>query len=292
MKRGLTLVPLAGVASYALNDDDTVRSFNVVGHSLQTRPYNKFFKDTRPIIRGYTPDLSIASLKDILGGRAVSDGILVRHPYAATLRGKPIVVYHNPDYFTLSDQYKPLVYRGYQTPINTLTDGYYVLAPNAAVLFFGGQQTKQTFWVTEEHLASEAVREVVELKLNAPQLVNHVSLEVSKFPHEATVQAFDEITQEWVNLHSFFVQQSYPERISKNITTSDVHPYHNFSNHFQKVNTRTSAIRTERIRVVLRRQDSRSVPRKLTRKRHSVFLSGKKHQCRLSNHKTIRCTGP
>lgn len=250
----------AGVASYTLLPDDSIGQFHVVG---QVR-----FPGTedrgQPIIRTWTPDLAVASLDRIMAGRAVSDGILARHPYSGAQRGN-LLVFHSQNYYEDFENFRPANVKGVLQR-NILTDGYYIYDAGAAIPYGAGHKTTQDFWATPERKMSDQTREVVEMRFRSPLLINHLSLELPRFPHTATAQAWDAEQGAWVTMRTWTVRESFPEVVSRRVawgsTRPDTrHPQHSVAGHWMKASDTVAAVRTERIRLVLQRGSYGDPPR-------------------------------
>ena len=262
----------AGVASYTLLPDDSVGQFHVVGTVRVTGA------DGKPIIRTYTPDLAVASLDHIMGGRAVSDGILARHPYAGAMRGN-LLVFHNRNFYEDYENFRAVNNAG-RTVHNIMTDGYYLYDAGAAIPFGGGHKTFQDFWATPERPMSDTTREVVEMRFRSPHLVNHIALELPRFPHKATVQAWDPDQGGWVTMREWTVRESFPEVVSRRVAWGTKqpdtrHPQHSVAGHWMKVSDTVAAVRTERVRVVLQRGPYGDPPKDWRRQAQAYSLGVK-----------------
>jgi hypothetical protein len=233
---------ITGVSSYALNPDDSVEKFNIYG-AVQ------LFRGPLAI---FTPDLAVASLEQVMAGRLVSDGVLVKNPYAGITRGKPIPVFVTPTYADIANEYRIDVAKPQDPVRRLLSDGYSVLEPGQWITPIAFR-TRQHFWATPERAQNDPLREVVEMRLKVSKLTNYVSLELARFPHDCEVQAWDDGLSEWVTLREISVTESYPQRIATGRVVTDTHPQHALSGHWFKVSIRTSAIQASRFRLVLKR---------------------------------------
>lgn len=231
---------ILGVTSYNLKDDGTTENWGLVGAVR-----------VGGITYTYTPDLALIPLSLILSGRSVSDGIVVRHPYRSAPRNR-IPFYWSEPYYKVAADFDPTQTNGiYNTGF--WADGYAIVDQGQKILFSGGQKTRQTFWATPERPQSDDRGEVMEIKLRSPQLVNHISFDLSRFPVTATAEAWDEEISEWRTLRNWTINDSFPQRFSRAPVNGDYHPQHATPEHWMKCSDTVSAVRTQRIRLVLRR---------------------------------------
>lgn len=257
------LTAASGVSSYTLKDDGSIGQYNVFGVvRLDRTPPGKDLFEGHQGTTGYAPynivftaDLAVAPWETIIAGRLVSDGILTRNAYASAVRGAKnfLPVYTTQEYANLADEYSINLSKP-QSLSGLYSDGY-GLYTSGRWIFWGSFRTHQRFWATPERPYSDTTREVVELRLRTPRLVNYVSLELARFPHTAMVQAWSDEVGDWVTLRRWSVTENYPEVIPKRPNYTDTHPQHALSGHWQKFSSGTDAVRTDRLRVVLRRSD-------------------------------------
>jgi hypothetical protein len=220
---------VAGVTSYQMTPSGEVLHWGLVGTVVSGQT-----KWT------YTPDLALVPLDRIIEGRVVSDGVFVRHPYRGVAQRRVPFFFPLGDtpFYDLVEQIDPNAAR-----TGFWADGYAILDPNQAILFGGHRRTAQQFWATPERLPSNpgsrvrypVIHDVVEVRLSSQRLVNYVSMELARFPHEATVEAFSEDVGEWVTLRTWRISESFPERLSTNPSIrQDTHPQHNVEGHWKK----------------------------------------------------------
>ena len=231
---------LLGVTSYNLNDDGSTENWGLVGVvKVGGTTYT------------YTPDLGLVPLSLVLSGRAASDGVVVRHPYRSAPRNR-VPFYWREGYYENAEQFEPGRKNGvYITGF--WADGYAIVDQGQKILFNGGQKTRQTFWATPERRQTDDRGEVLEIKLRSTQLVNHVSFEVSRFPMVARAEAWDEEVSAWRTLRTWTVSDSFPQRFSRFPASADYHPQHSAPGHWLKCSDTVVAVRTQRIRLVLKR---------------------------------------
>ncbi len=239
---------ISGAMAYNLADDGTTSNYGLRAIIMS---------NGTPWI--YTADLAVINLKSVLSGRAMSDGILVRHPYADARRGPFIPVYFNESDYIRDPEIPPPPYG--QIPAGIFYDGWAALDPGQHALFDGTRKTRQNFWATPERPQEDGTAEVVEVRLRTEQLVNYISLDVARFPHTAEVQAFDPSLGQWVSLRTWTVAQSYPQRFPRTPPRGDIHPQHYLEGHWQRCSDTVQAIRTSRLRVILRRINRGIAPR-------------------------------
>lgn len=239
---------VSGVTSYQMTPQGEVLKWGLVGTVVSGQ-----------VKWTYTPDLALVPLDRIIEGRVVSDGVFVRHPFRGVAQRRVPFFFPLGDtpFYDLVEQIDPSVAR-----TGFWADGYAILDPNQPILFGGHRRTAQQFWATPERLPSNPgsrvrypeIWDVIEVRLSNQRLVNYISMELARFPHTATVQAYSEETGTWVTLRTWKILESFPERLSTNPTIrQDTHPQHNVQGHWTKCSDVVSAVRTDRLRIILNR---------------------------------------
>lgn len=156
----------------------------------------------------------------------------------------------------------------------------------------GQTPSKEMFWASNERTGNDAVRDVLQIEFSGERLVNHISLQVSRFPHRITAEFWDPLSDNWLPLREqiadiepidpaydisaqrakwegdpvqFTVTDSYPAQIDATANARSLglnhHPQHFGAAHWVNVKWRTVPVLTRAIRLILvRSSDSRVSP--------------------------------
>jgi hypothetical protein len=106
-----------------------------------------------------------------------------------------------------------------------------------------------TWWATPARPSTDLTREIMEVRLSGPRLVNHLSFEVMHFPHVAEVDRYDAGTAQWVRVAAHEINFSRPQRITQIVGSTSIEPV------WERVSLRVDRFHTERVRIVLRRSN-------------------------------------
>lgn len=122
------------------------------------------------------------------------------------------------------------------------------------------QQHEQRFWASAVAHADNPVQEVMDITLTSPRLINVMSFDTARFPHEIRVQYFD--GARWHNLIdrdmgtplAISIFQSVPAALAKaTAVPGHLHPQHSYAGHWESISFRIQPITVQRIRLVLKR---------------------------------------
>lgn len=199
--------------------------------------------------RDYPPQQAILPRRTVQAGRMVSDGILIASPYSPT-RGTP-AIYQNR--YLISDpgeQVAQLYADGIPLDdLNTL-----LKSPGYDDSYQQAGDTR--FWVTPDRLMGDMTDDYLEVNLSGDRLINYVTMEVSRFPHEVVVEVYETLNANWVEIHRQQYLDSKPQMLPtapELLTDQDVHPQHSGSNHWERIGVRTQRVQGSRVRIRLRR---------------------------------------
>lgn len=229
-----------GVITANLQDVIAVRATNPTGwRDLLNLPF--------PV------NLGLTTLRQILAGRSVSDGICVVHPY-----------------FNISPTTSPLfLYMSYwfyamptASPVPSLVpiqvDAYPLNAMSGSkpldIVQYG--QRYWDFWATPSRVPGDSYTESMEIRLKKPVLTNYVSFLVAHYPQHVEFQAW--IDGNWATLMEYDVRDSMPSRLPSYDRTAEhlrTHPQHYLEGHWLPIAGRVAHVRSDRYRVNLTRID-------------------------------------
>lgn len=200
----------------------------------------------------FADDQAILPQRYVSAGRAVSDGVLVAHPYAGprTSRRSDYIdtrgqVWRSstPDRSILSPLFADRI------PLDALADVVKRLTDADPFR----QSQAQRLWATPERVQSDATQEVLELRFATERLVNYITFETAHFPHLAVAQVYDDQHGEWVEVYRRAVTNSLPKVLHPGKQVRDGHPQHVAVGHWLRCNSRIEPRVTTRFRVVLQR---------------------------------------
>lgn len=203
----------------------------------------------------FSPQQAVLPRRMVLGGRAVSDGILVAHPYAGP-RGVPTL---------FEDRY--VVQRSVRDIARLYADGI-PLDPLNALLKSQAQvdpyqqNPQHRFWVSGERWMDDPAEETLEVRLAGDRLINYITFETSRFPHQVVAEVYETSMARWVEVHRRYLTDSNPRLLSHDseVTRRGGHPLHSSPNHWERISVRIPAMTGSRFR--LRMQRIEGVPPK------------------------------
>lgn len=154
-------------------------------------------------------------------------------------------------------------------PMDRLSE---TLRVNASTTASTSAGTDQTFWSTPARHGEDDTNEVMEISLSAVRLVNHVTFDVARFPHDVYIECFDEDSRTWGPLHdddgsdgqnpcSHSVMECNPPVLPPASSIGgDRHPQHSFSGHWDPCEFICRPVRFQRLRLILRRHTRARLP--------------------------------
>ena len=209
----------------------------------------------------YEPDLAIMLLTNIHAGRAVSDAILVSHPYVGAREIPALAkmrIDSNGQVYNLVEEATklPQLYAD-RIPLDRLTDKLErtndIATPQA--------DSYQRYWATVPRFREDDIQETLEVRLKDAKRINNISFEVSRYPHTVVAELYDEEGGDWVEVFRREVLDSYPthpESVPTTQTTDDgpSHPHHRGgANHWVTCARKLDEpIRARRFRITLQRK--------------------------------------
>jgi hypothetical protein len=129
----------------------------------------------------------------------------------------------------------------------------------------------QRFWATPERDADDEAEECMEVTLSNERLVNHITFDLAKFPHDCHLEYFDVAVGDWRALLRAEVEHEEECRhevldcnppVLPPVSAIDGHhhPQHSFSGHWESAEFYCRPVRFQRIRLVLKRHSRSRVP--------------------------------
>ena len=188
----------------------------------------------------------------VQAGRVVSDGVLVSQVFSGP-RGVPSLYTGQFTVQTNAEDVARLYADG--IPLDELNrllkdqrraDASYQSIP------------EHRYWLTAERLMDDSTAEVLEVQLNGDRLINYVSFEVTRFPHQVSVEVYNTLDATWVPvLHQTF-RESIPKYIRSGMEdfqgSTGGHPHHSTPGHWEKVSYRLpTPVEGSRLRIRLQR---------------------------------------
>lgn len=128
----------------------------------------------------------------------------------------------------------------------------------------------ERFWSTPNRRGDSDTSEAMEITLSDIRLVNHLTLDLVKFPHDCDLEYFDEDRRDW---YAFMesdrddpcrreVVECYPEVLPPvSMIDGHEHPQHSYSGHWESHEFHCKPVRFRRCRVVLKRHTRSKLPR-------------------------------
>lgn len=149
------------------------------------------------------PEFALKHVQGLYAGRSVSDGIILINPFGDRDNG--------------------------QTS-SMLVD---MLDIDFAASQIQSSARKSTqFWTTPIRAANDPASDVIEIRFNDLQVVNHLSFQYARFPCSLDVQAWDRGVGSWVSVGSIDNRESSPYGIGNVLPADAVHPYHYGADHW------------------------------------------------------------
>jgi hypothetical protein len=197
----------------------------------------------------YLPYMAMLPFRNVQSGRAVSDAILIAHPYSGPRvsvgstyvdrNGQVWASGTGADRNTLSTLYSDRI------PLGPLL-GVITSPPTASGV--------QRFWLSPTRPQGDTTQEVLEITLVGNRLVNYVTVEIVHFPHTLSVQVYDPtVAGSWLEVASQQVLNSKPEVFVEDRPIRSQEAGHPQGHQWVKCGFRIPAVSTPRIRVVLTR---------------------------------------
>lgn len=129
----------------------------------------------------------------------------------------------------------------------------------------------QRFWATPDRDCDDESQETMEITLSNERLVNHITFDLAKFPHDCHIEYFDTSIGDWRRFLRADVSADEECRhevmdcnppVIPAVGTIDghYHPQHSFSGHWETAEFVCRPVRFQRIRVVLKRHSRSRVP--------------------------------
>lgn len=179
----------------------------------------------------FLPQYALRPLQSIMSGRLMSEGILAVNPYAGT-RDQP----------------------EFSAPGSLLVDG--ATASQLQVLRPLKDSTNRQgilYWTSPLRHWFDPTVDVVELRFPTPCDINHLSLQVSNYPHTMEIQAWVDATGTWEPLLTNTVLDSRPHSVNGVMQGGAIHPFHFGDNHWTRLDATIDPIRASVVRFVIRR---------------------------------------
>lgn len=131
------------------------------------------------------------------------------------------------------------------------------------------QQLDQQFWATPARETTSLVQETLEITLTSPRLINTISFDTARYPHDLDVQYFSNqgVWQSFVDLAtgapaSVSVLRSVPPKLPKaTAVPGHLHPQHSYAAHWEPVSFLLEPVTVQRLRLVLQRDPRGAGPR-------------------------------
>lgn len=203
----------------------------------------------------FPADLAILPSRMIQAGRLVSDAILITYPYT-TDRGSSqgIVVTENTQDAVARLYIDGIPLDRFNEVLNSLPD----VDPFQ-------QNPQHRYWVTPSRLKNDTTEERLEVRLPRNSLINYITFEVARYPHQGVVEVRDSESAEWIEVMRWDITDSSPKVLPPGHETlmREGHPHHNYPNHWQRISQKFDAPvvfsatgeGTRRVRLRLRRTD-------------------------------------
>lgn len=130
------------------------------------------------------------------------------------------------------------------------------------------QSPNSRFWATPSRLQSDSpIRDVFEIDLAVPRLVNRVAFDLAHFPHRAQVEYSETTDGPWLPLvddagRDMVIEtvDSNPPILAQNANVNLVHPHHFGAGHWVNQERRLRPVSALRFRVVLTRPNGGTPP--------------------------------
>lgn len=129
------------------------------------------------------------------------------------------------------------------------------------------QAAATSFWSTPRRPSGDATREVFEVNLNAPRMINKVAFDLARFPHSAWLYYRDPKSKAWKPLKAvsgaatkFSIEDSLPAKIQTLPPGSTSHPQHYGAGHWVHFEETVRPVTAAQFRLVLVRHQTRHTP--------------------------------
>jgi hypothetical protein len=141
------------------------------------------------------------------------------------------------------------------------------LAKSQDILSAQKQAAESSFWSTPRRVATDSTREVFEVNLNAPRMVNKIAFDLARFPHTAFLYYRDTKTKAWKPLKApsgalcrVSIEDSLPAKILPLPPGSTSHPQHYGAGHWVHFEETTRPVTASQFRLVLVRHFTGRIP--------------------------------
>lgn len=232
---------VAGATAYSL-DEDGIQTLLPVQRVVF--PDGSFMN--------YETGYAVMPQRYVQAGRAVSDAIMVTHPYS-TPRAAASTTFDET--FGVQVAARPSLGTLYadRVPVEDLnralgTTEFTVFRENMA----------QRYWVSPERDITDPTREIVEVRLATDRPINYVTFEVAHYPQTISVEVYQPPTEEntvaWRQVYADVISDSMPAYVNpSNLDAQLGHPLHYMPGHWKRYGVRIDAVNASRVRVVMRR---------------------------------------
>lgn len=182
---------------------------------------------------------ALTTVRNILAGRSVSDSVLIAAPYVG-----PRITGTSSPQTGFSRIYVDRV--PIEDLITTLNQVPELTPPHS--------DPKERYWVSPERQGNDPVAEIIEFRLTGPRLVNYFTFTVAHYPHEASLQVYNDATGLWDEVFKRTITDSYPAFLPP-VTNGNGHPQHSIwgTNHWLECSAKVPARTAQRFRIVLKR---------------------------------------
>lgn len=195
---------------------------------------------------------AMRSPQNLYGGRLLSDGVLSANPYSGTR-----------DQASTSVQVEGggSTNVGFTTTAAVNIDGSDLDVISSIDLLKDSINRQNTlFWTGPLRAMESPVVDTIEVRFNTPQTFNLLSAEITHFPHQFEVHAWDSRAGIWRTLLTQIVRDSVPFSVNGALPPGAVHPYHFGENHWISVKQRVPNTTTDIVRFVFRRALTQGLP--------------------------------
>lgn len=118
-------------------------------------------------------------------------------------------------------------------------------------------RTAHQMWASPARSGNSVLREILEVRLAAPRLVNYIGFSLAHYPHNAEVEVWDPTLNDgegfWREVAQVSVTDSMPQFLPRQPAPGQAHPQHDWPGHWFPVSFRIDAVTTRRVRLVLYR---------------------------------------
>jgi hypothetical protein len=151
---------------------------------------------------------------------------------------------------------------------------------NTSILGGTKWNSPNRFWATPPRRATSPLRDVLEVSMSSPQLVNRYQFLLSHFPCRVWLQYYNAKKKKWMAVRAqrtgkpiqITVRDSVPKHIHADVfDASHRHPQHRGAKHWRTVNIKAKPVRTNKVRMVLTHISTPKIPK--NRQGHPVNYS-------------------